>query len=267
MLIDLKSGLNASGKLLLIMIVAIFNKCYGQINNKATEILQKRVRCQIMYSCSPDGTDCFILEKKYFNKNGSQQKTEEFILNEVYKTSRYFYNKSGLLDSIVVDFSKNSLQNYSTSFKYNSNGNLIEEKMKALGEITGQKEFIYNNGQLISEVHSGDNKKIIEKKYFYDENKNNYKEIVKYFPEKDEEIILKYYNQQNVLVKIVYPGHKEIYFYDNNNKLVKKNFINNIDEIEESEVIAYNNELLASSIIQNANQEISLYIKFEYDYF
>ncbi len=266
MSIDLKNGLNKNIKLLLISL--LFPISINSQNNEMTRNLpQKKINTITTYSCNPEGIDCFIHEKKYFNQNGNHIKTEEFSLNEVYKTITNYYNQQNRLDSVVVNLSNNNQKNYTSTYKYDLNGKLIEEVTKSVNNIKDSTEFIYNqDGQLIIEIHKSNNQKIIEKNFFYDDSKNNYKETIKYFPEEDEEVILKYYSQNNLLEKIVYQGHTETYIYSNH-KLIQKNFLNKINEIEDIEIHKYKNDLIESSIVKNSNNEISMYFKYEYNFY
>lgn len=267
MLIDLKNGLNKSIRLLLLSL--LFPTSISSQNNEMTRSLpQKKINTITTYSCSPEGIDCFIHEKKYFNQNGNHIKTEEFSLNDVYKTTTYYYNPQNRLDSVVVNLSNNNEKNYTSTFKYDLNGKLIEEVTKSVKNIKDSKEFVYNqDGQLIIEIHKSNNQKIIEKIFFNDDSKNNYKETIKYFPEKDVEIILKHYNQNDTVKEIVYFSFIEKYTYDSNNKLIERSYVNKNNIIEQSQIYSYKNDLLESSYMKTPENQIDMYCKYEYSYF
>lgn len=164
--------------------------------------------------------------------------------------------------------SNNNEKNYTSTFKYDLNGKLIEEVTKSVKNIKDSKEFVYNqDGQLIIEIHKSNNQKIIEKIFFNDDSKNNYKETIKYFPEKDVEIILKHYNQNDTVKEIVYFSFIEKYTYDSNNKLIERSYVNKNNIIEQSQIYSYKNDLLESSYMKTPENQIDMYCKYEYSYF
>ena len=262
-----KNGLKKIAVTFLLFILSNIS-CIGQDNIK-NEKNNSKVKCRTTYSCNAQGKDCFIQEKQYFNPFGNKIKIDEYIFDEVYRSTMFHYNNMNKLDSISVDFINNKTLNSTTTFLYDQKGNLIEERTNAASKEIHLTEYIYNQeGQLVLEIHKTNNQTITEKKFFYDESKNRYKEVEKYFSDGSEDVILKYFDENHKEIKVDFGGDAiENYYYDKNQNLIKVNRCNKLGVIESIEELTYNHGLLETSIVKNTANEVGMFYKFEYDFF
>ncbi|WP_144884898.1 hypothetical protein [Lacibacter cauensis] len=227
----------------------------------------KKVKTVTQFDCDSTGNNCFILNRKYYDKLGQLYLSEDYAQGQVYLTTTYSYFQKDKIDTVfqtVQDQEKRPVVIY----VYDAAGNKVEQLQYSLNtEPVLRTVYSYNNAQQVqTEIVKQGQKAISEKKFFYDTSGNVSKTIEKYYPDGLPETILFFYDRLNRCSKIKYSDREEEYFYDNEANLVKINFLEYGTNSREVSLLNYSDQLLISSKTFQHN-DVLFYFKYTYEFY
>lgn len=225
-----------------------------------------KVRTMTQYDCDSTGNNCFVISRKFFDTLGQLYRSEDYINGEVYLVTEYSFSPNNKPDTVFQILSGQERKPVIV-YKYDATGNKTEQIQNSLNsEVEIRTFFTYNGAkQLLSEIVKQDNKAISEKRIFYDSSNNVIKTIEKYYPDGAPETTLLLYDRFNRISKIKYSDREEEYVYDDNQNLVKVNYLEPGNRIRETSLLTYSDQLLVSSITFQ-DKSILFYFKYTYEF-
>lgn len=243
------------------------------IQNAAEELTSHRVRVLSTYYIATQGDAERLIFQKEFNAKGKIIKQYQLSLWEAISnshTTSYIYNNDGYLieeikiqeylnlykrDDDYLQIFGNKPLNQKIKYEYNEKNQRISKSIFSFGEIEKDKHttpdqritYHYENGILIAEESSSEDKKFFNKNYkteiSYDSSGNVIRKITRYGEE--ENMIRKYIYQYDSLGRLIQDqvldsaiphNNKRLkYEYNSNGQLVHKYLFDDIEQAYEIE--------------------------------